>query len=105
MENKSIASPDTRIETPSGIAARAPDMGNISHAKMPCTNQKFSQLHCFTLRMGTYELDCPKLPTAIINKPISVFMACYRLEVTSRSYFSTSAIYSSPTGTPFCKQK
>ena len=28
----------------------------------------------FPLLIGTYELLCPKLPIAIINNPISVFM-------------------------------
>ena len=59
---------------PEGTANKAPNKGNTSHAKIPCTSQKLSHDHFFTLLMGTYELLCPKLPMAIINKPISVFI-------------------------------
>ena len=52
---------------------------------------------------GQEELDWQKLPMAIINKPIKISIT-YRLEVTSASYFSISAMKSSPTGTLFFKQ-
>ena len=60
---------------PAGIASNAPSSGKTSHAKMPCTSQKLSQDQFFTLLIGTYELLCPKLPMAIISKPISVFIS------------------------------
>ena len=62
------------IELPAGMASNAPNNGKTSHAKIPCTSQKLSHDQFFTLLMGTYELLCPKLPIAIINNPISVFM-------------------------------
>lgn len=56
------------------VANKAPKKGNTNHAKTPCTNQKFSQDHSLTLLMGTYELDWPKLPIAIMIKPSNVFI-------------------------------
>jgi transcription termination factor NusB len=41
----------------------------MSHAKMPCTSQKLSQLQLFILLMGTYELDWQKLPMAMMISP------------------------------------
>lgn len=70
----------------------APSNGKISHAKIPWVSQKFSHDHSLILLMGTYELDWPILPTAIINKPKMVFMVYTLLEVICASYSSISLI-------------
>lgn len=55
---------------------------------MPCTSQKLSQDQFFTLLIGTYELLCPKLPMAIISKPISVFISSMFFPVLEISYIN-----------------
>src|SRR5690554_721339 len=84
------------------LAINAPKMGKTSHAKIPCVSQKFSHDHSLILLMGTYELDWPILPTAIISKPKIVFIRYTLFEVTSFSYACISLIYASPTGTSCC---
>jgi hypothetical protein len=67
----------SKREYPAGRASRAPAIGNTSQAKTPCVSQKLSHDHDFTFFIGTYELDCPILPIAMIIRPMIAYIALF----------------------------